>query len=461
MHDFIKTIFYYFSRAISPSLIAAVAGAALLALLYAVRHRQGKDFPKGRAAAFLVLMCYLGGLAAITLLTRTNGDSAIQRHLFRAFREAWNAFTLQIWLNPLLNIGMFVPLGILLPLIARPFRRWYWTLAAGAGTSLVIETLQYILQRGSADVDDLFCNTLGALLGYCLCMMAVCLTEKRPRLAGACAILPALSAAALAGVFLVYQLQPYGNLADAPCFAADTRDVEWVLDCALSDEPGPAGIYWAAPFTKESGEEFALGLAQRQGVDITDPHFDIEYYDNSAFYSDHSTFMVWLDYNDHSYQYNDYRVDSWGEDNRGTASEAELRDYLDGLGVALPETVEFIDEGEGKYTFRAACVEKDGTLIDGELTCLVAKGGAVYQVDNHLAVSTLHGEAAVISQQAAYDRLCRGLFSHGDRFEYTAPETVRVTSCQIRYLIDSKGFRQPVYVFALEGLDPVFVPALA
>ena len=52
---------------------------------------------------------------------------------------------------------------------------------------------------------------------------------------------PALSAAALAGVFLAYQFQPYGNLTDAPIYAANTK--EWVQECALSDELGPSGVY--------------------------------------------------------------------------------------------------------------------------------------------------------------------------------------------------------------------------
>lgn len=459
MHDFIKTVFHYFSRAVSPALLGAVIGVAVLALLYAVRRKKEKPLSPAQGAAIVLLFCYLGGLIAITLLMRTNGDSVIQTHLFRAFWEAWNAFALQIWLNPLLNIGMFLPLGVLLPLAAPPFRRWYWTLAAGAGSSLVIETLQYLLQRGSADVDDLFCNTLGAMLGYCLCMVVVSLAEKKWKIAGACAVLPVLSAAALAGVFVVYQLQPYGNLADAPCFAADTRNVEWVIECELSGEPGPAGVYWAEPFTKESCDEFALAFARREGVDITDPFFDIDYYDNTAYYSDHRTFCIIVDYNDRSYNYSNYRVE-FGTP-AGELAEPELRAALEDLGIGVPENAEYISEGEGCYAFRANRIEADGTLTDGELRCWVTESGVIARVENELSVSTRHGDAAVISQQEACDRLRRGLFSYGAWFEYYAPETVRVTSCRLQYIIDSKGFRQPVYVFELAELGSVFVPALA
>lgn len=231
MHDFIGTIFIRFQQAVPLALIGLAIGAALLFALNRKSRRNGTRLSKGQIVAVLVLLCYLGGLVAITLMNRM-GDGfrmGVQLRPFLAFWEAWNAFTLQVWLNPLLNIAMFVPLGVLFPLAAKPFRRWYGMLAVGLGTSLIIEALQYILDRGQADVDDLICNTLGAMLGYCLCMLFSSLAGKHWKTAGAYAVLPVLSAMALAGVFLTYRLQPYGNLADTPIYAANTSGVESTL----------------------------------------------------------------------------------------------------------------------------------------------------------------------------------------------------------------------------------------
>ena len=60
----------------------------------------------------------------------------------------------------LLNIALFVPLGFLLPLLSKPFRKWYAALGAGFGVSLLIELSQFFTGRGMCDVDDLFTNTL-------------------------------------------------------------------------------------------------------------------------------------------------------------------------------------------------------------------------------------------------------------------------------------------------------------
>jgi len=126
MYDFIRAVFYEFRQAIPPALIGLAAGVMLLAILNRKRRRNGTAFPKGQAAAVLLLLCYLGGLIAITFMNRMDGmQMGFQLYPLLAFREAWNAFTLQSWLNPLLNIAMFIPLGVLLPLAEKAFCRWY------------------------------------------------------------------------------------------------------------------------------------------------------------------------------------------------------------------------------------------------------------------------------------------------------------------------------------------------
>ena len=478
MHDFIRHIFGLFLQAVPLAAAGLAAGAAILLLLNRKRRRDGTRFPTGQAVSILLLSCYLGGLTAVTFMNRMDGmRMGVQLRPLLAFWEAWNNFTLQVWLNPLLNIAMFLPLGVLLPLAAKPLRRWYWMLAAGAGTSLVIESLQYILGRGQADVDDLLCNTLGAMLGYCLCMFVAAPVEKRRRLAGAYAVLPILCAAALAGIFLAYHFQPYGNLADAPIYAANTRGVEWVRECSLSGEPGPSGVYWAEPFTRESCDAFAVEFLGRQGAEIQFGTPDVNYYDNTAAYSDHRTYSLWVNYNDRSYRYTDYRVDGSlrYSGQGGTVTEGELRAALEKLGVDIPGAAQFVavDEEKGKYAFRAESVAEDGVLTNGELTCHVAEDGILYEVDSAVSVSTLHGEGAVISPREAYDRLRAGRFSWRDvpMFEELSPKRVRVTDCKLEYLTDSKGFRQPVYAFTLsDDYDAqlrggsgwtTFVPALA
>lgn len=477
MYDFIKTIFYDFQQAIPFAVIGLVIGIVILVTLNWNRRRNGKIFSRAQSAAILLLLCYLGGLVAITFMNRMDGmRTGFQLYPLLAFWEAWNSFTLQTWLNPLLNIAMFIPLGVLLPLATKTFRRWYWTLMMGAGISLGIEILQYILGRGQADIDDLICNILGTMLGYCICLCFINLIRKNWKSAGRNAAFPILFVAALAGVFLAYHFQPYGNLADAPIYAANTKGVEWVQECELSDVSGPSGVYWAEPFTTESCDDFAVEFLERQGAAISFGISDVSYYDTIAFYSDHLTYSLDVKYKDRTYTYIDYRVDGKlrFSEKGGKISEADLRAAVEKLGIQIPGAAEFsvVDEERGTYAFTANSVITGDQLIDGELTCHVAEGGILYEVDNALSISDRYGDAAVISSQEAYERLCSGYFSWRDvpSFNYLAPQKVRVVACNLGYISDSKGYRQPVYYFTISdehdtGLRngnswTTFVPAL-
>lgn len=69
------------------------------------------------------------------------------------------------WKNSILNILLFVPLGIFLPLLWRRFRSAKRTIPTGFLTSLAIELLQILTFRAT-DVNDLITNTLGTYLGF-------------------------------------------------------------------------------------------------------------------------------------------------------------------------------------------------------------------------------------------------------------------------------------------------------
>lgn len=64
------------------------------------------------------------------------------------------------------NVLLYLPLGLLLPLVRRE-ARWWLTGACALALSLVTELVQPVVGR-SFDVDDLAANALGALLGYAL-----------------------------------------------------------------------------------------------------------------------------------------------------------------------------------------------------------------------------------------------------------------------------------------------------
>lgn len=64
------------------------------------------------------------------------------------------------------NIFAFSPFGFALPIISRKNRHFFNILLLSLEFSLVVEVLQLVFKVGIFDVDDLFMNTLGGIIGY-------------------------------------------------------------------------------------------------------------------------------------------------------------------------------------------------------------------------------------------------------------------------------------------------------
>lgn len=66
------------------------------------------------------------------------------------------------------NVLLFLPLGLLPPVLLPSMRRFWKTLLLAAGIMSTVELLQMLLLVGTCDIDDLILNLLGASFGYLL-----------------------------------------------------------------------------------------------------------------------------------------------------------------------------------------------------------------------------------------------------------------------------------------------------
>lgn len=78
------------------------------------------------------------------------------------------------------NLLIFVPMGIYLQMLL-PKGRFHGKLAVITGTSLLLETAQYVLAIGRSDITDLLTNTTGGLLGLALYCIIARLLRNRER----------------------------------------------------------------------------------------------------------------------------------------------------------------------------------------------------------------------------------------------------------------------------------------
>ena len=82
-------------------------------------------------------------------------------------------------LNLVGNILMFVPVGIVYPIVYKKLDTHAKVLAAGAGFSLAIEILQLPFFDRVSDVDDLILNSLGYALGYLIYLGVKRIIDKK------------------------------------------------------------------------------------------------------------------------------------------------------------------------------------------------------------------------------------------------------------------------------------------
>ena len=132
-----------------------------------------------REAILLLMFINLGVIIRFVLFPRDLVDGHIQPLIF----DPETALPLRINLVPFIylfdyestrdmvwnilgNVVMFIPTGIILPIVYKKLDRFWKVAAVGALISFCTEILQLPFGSRASDVDDLIMNTLGVIIGY-------------------------------------------------------------------------------------------------------------------------------------------------------------------------------------------------------------------------------------------------------------------------------------------------------
>ena len=157
---------------LSVVLLILALGVAMTAAVLLLR-RSGKAPQLCRLLPRIVLAAYLAAFLWLTLAGRRSMiDENLKMEFLWSYREAFSleggfrVVRLGIARQILLNILVMIPLGYMLPLVLENARHpLRWTALCGFALSLLVELLQYVMHLGYLELDDLFNNTLGCLIG--------------------------------------------------------------------------------------------------------------------------------------------------------------------------------------------------------------------------------------------------------------------------------------------------------
>lgn len=100
--------------------------------------------------------------------------------IYRPYSLLWEHHFMPFWsykailngekgliIDNLLNVLVFLPIGFLSGMVIK-VRKFWRVLIVGICVSVLIETLQYTLNRGVAEFDDIFHNSIGVIIGYAM-----------------------------------------------------------------------------------------------------------------------------------------------------------------------------------------------------------------------------------------------------------------------------------------------------
>ena len=140
------------------ALLAVIGVAGIILAVRGSRSTRGARIPRGdRIAIAVLLAAWLAGLLFMTLRPSSGRGSLL--NLVPLSFEGPGAVV-----DAVLNVGVFVPLGLLLAAAAI---RFPVALLIGLLLSVTIELSQFVVQVGrTSDINDLITNTTGTVLGW-------------------------------------------------------------------------------------------------------------------------------------------------------------------------------------------------------------------------------------------------------------------------------------------------------
>lgn len=101
-----------------------------------------------------------------SLIINTESVLPLRINLIPFVNIADYEITREAIINIIGNVCLFIPTGIILPILYKRLDRFWKVLLTGAGMSLAIEVIQLLLPGSVTDIDDLILNTAGVAIGY-------------------------------------------------------------------------------------------------------------------------------------------------------------------------------------------------------------------------------------------------------------------------------------------------------
>lgn len=406
-----------------------------------------------------LLICWFIVVLGITTLSRgARYTGQINFDLFTSYINAWNAWSLTEFQLIIFNMLMFVPLGVLLPLIHLKNKSFWRVFVISIAFTACIEMSQLITGKGIFELDDLLHNTIGSLAGYFIVMVFILWNEQRKL-----TFIPIVKAISIPLVFIalfgvangVYNAQEFGNLPFKPAQKQNMEHIKMELETELSNKSLNACVYYNKDVNDvKKGNLIAQSIAkqfnlQQQGgmrIDGDNRIFTFQDDEGNAYYltyfMSNGSWSVSLD------NINDapLKVDI-------KQQKQLLENWLKNEGL-LPNNAIYQQQDERTIRWDLAEPENLQSICED-----FSKGLVIVSLFNQpvpdilfdISDNKMVAKKQLISQQQAYNLLVKGEFSTYNPLQ--KGDTLTIKNVRLTYTYDTKGYYQPVYVFTCNVND--------
>ena len=175
-----------------PFLFLEIVFSAIWLIIRIAIWIKQKRIDWNREAILLLMYINLAVIIRFTLFPMSKIDGHIQPLVF----DIATAFPFRVTLLPLVNLfdydskrdlllnvignaAMFVPSGIVLPIVYKRLNTFWKVLTTGIGISLCIEIIQLPFSVRATDIDDLILNTIGVIAGYGIYALIRCVRRTK------------------------------------------------------------------------------------------------------------------------------------------------------------------------------------------------------------------------------------------------------------------------------------------
>ena len=426
--------------------------------LYFKKKNPDKKVNKKKLIGWGIFVIYLVVVFGATMLSRGGfyGNTKIYP-LFYSYKDAWTDYSITEWRNIILNIIMFVPFGFFWPQLIKKMASFWKMSIIGFIFTFCIEVLQLLLKRGVFEPDDLLGNTVGTMIGYGVYYLATYLMKirKKKEVPNVWRVLLhqvplLLTIGVFSTIFLIYHTKSFGNMPSA-CILKQ-KNIEVSSEIEFSDAAEEVMVYETVVLTSNETKQMAESIFEKLGYKLDESRTDI--YENTALYYSQgdenmgNRYSLWMEYDGGGFRLTDFEKTFQNENDtspKEDATETEVKEALDKMGVNVPIGAVLKKGEEGEYTF---CVDKQqlgDKLYDGCIKCTYYEDGTLGMVHYTVLALDEYKTAEVVSEAEAYEQIQKGYFS------YFRPNdeilSVEITGVEVGYEMDTKGFYQPVYLF--------------